>query len=40
MPREKVVFEKEDLHLIEIPIGFYQKSAFTPLDLYPVNQGF
>jgi len=40
MPRAKAVFEKEGLNVIEAPMGFYQKTAFTPLDFYPSNEGF
>jgi uncharacterized SAM-binding protein YcdF (DUF218 family) len=40
MPRAKTVFEKQGLNVIEAPMGFYQKTAFTPLDFYPSSEGF
>ena len=40
MPRAKAVFEKQGLKVVEVPIGFYQKTAFTPLDFYPSSEGF
>jgi uncharacterized SAM-binding protein YcdF (DUF218 family) len=40
MPRAKAVFQKEGLHVIEAPMGFYQKTTFTPLDFYPSGEGF
>ncbi len=40
MPRAKAVFEKEGLNVIEAPMGFYQKTALTPLDFYPGGEGF
>jgi uncharacterized SAM-binding protein YcdF (DUF218 family) len=40
MPRAKAVFEEEGLNVIEAPMSFYQKTAFTPLDLYPSSDGF
>ena len=40
MPRAKAVFEKEGLIVIPAPMGFYQKTAFTPLDFYPSSEGF
>jgi uncharacterized SAM-binding protein YcdF (DUF218 family) len=40
MPRAKTVFEKEGLNVTEAPMGFYQKTAFTPLDFYPSTEGF
>ena len=40
MPRAKAVFEKEGLNITEAPMGFYQKTAFTPLDFYPSSEGF
>lgn len=39
MPRAKAIFEKENLNVIEAPMGFYQKEAFTPLDFYPGTEG-
>lgn len=40
MPRAKTVFEKQGLNVLEVPMGFYQKTAFTPLDFYPSSEGF
>jgi uncharacterized SAM-binding protein YcdF (DUF218 family) len=40
MPRAKAVFEKEGLIIVPAPMGFYQKTAFTPLDFYPGSEGF
>jgi uncharacterized SAM-binding protein YcdF (DUF218 family) len=40
MPRAKAVFEKEGFNVIEAPMGFYQKTHFTPLDFYPSSEGF
>jgi uncharacterized SAM-binding protein YcdF (DUF218 family) len=40
MPRAKTVFEKEGLIVIPAPMGFYQKTTFTPLDFYPSSEGF
>jgi uncharacterized SAM-binding protein YcdF (DUF218 family) len=40
MSRAKAVFEKEGLNVIVAPMGFYQKTAFTPLDFYPSSEGF
>jgi uncharacterized SAM-binding protein YcdF (DUF218 family) len=40
MPRAKAVFEKQGLKILEVPMGFYQKTAFTPLDFYPSSEGF
>ncbi len=40
MPRAKTVFEKQGLRVVEAPMGFYQKTAFTPLDFYPSGEGF
>ena len=40
MPRAKAVFEKHGLKILEAPMGFYQKTAFTPLDFYPSSEGF
>jgi uncharacterized SAM-binding protein YcdF (DUF218 family) len=40
MPRAKAVFEKQGLGVLEAPMGFYQKTAFTPLDFYPSSEGF
>ncbi len=40
MPRAKAVFEKQGLKIFEAPMGFYQKTAFTPLDFYPSSEGF
>jgi uncharacterized SAM-binding protein YcdF (DUF218 family) len=40
MPRAKAVFEKEGLNVIEASMGFYQKTAFNPLDFYPSSEGF
>ncbi len=40
MPRAKAVFEKQGLRVVEAPMGFYQKTAFTPLDFYPSSEGF
>ena len=40
MPRAKTVFEKQGLKVIEAPMGFYQKTAFIPLDFYPSSEGF
>jgi uncharacterized SAM-binding protein YcdF (DUF218 family) len=40
MPRAKTVFEKHDLKVVEAPMGFYQQTAFTPLDFYPSCEGF
>ena len=37
MPRAKAVFEKQGLKVVDAPMGFYQKTAFTPLDFYPSN---
>ncbi len=35
IPRAKAQFEKQGLKVIEVPLGFYQKEQFTPLDFYP-----
>jgi uncharacterized SAM-binding protein YcdF (DUF218 family) len=40
MPRAKTVFEKQGLKVVEAPMGFYQKTAFTPLDFYPSSEAF
>jgi uncharacterized SAM-binding protein YcdF (DUF218 family) len=40
MPRAKPIFEKEGLQVVEAPMGYYQKSQFTPLDFYPSSEGF
>lgn len=40
MPRAKAIFEKQGLVVMEAPMGFYQKQAFTPLDFYPSGEGF
>jgi uncharacterized SAM-binding protein YcdF (DUF218 family) len=40
MPRAQAIFEKEGLIVILASIGFYQKTAFTPLDFYPSSEGF
>ncbi len=40
MPRAKAIFEKEGLRVVEAPMGYYQKSQFTPLDFYPSSEGF
>jgi uncharacterized SAM-binding protein YcdF (DUF218 family) len=40
MPRAKAIFEKEGLQVIEAPMGYSQKSQFTPLDFYPSSEGF
>jgi uncharacterized SAM-binding protein YcdF (DUF218 family) len=40
MPRAKTVFEKEGLIVVSTPMGFYQKTTFTPLDFYPSSEGF
>jgi uncharacterized SAM-binding protein YcdF (DUF218 family) len=40
MPRAKSQFEKQGLRVIEVPMGFYRKEQFTPLDFYPSNEGF
>ena len=39
MPRAKTVFEKEGLIVVSAPMGFYQKTTFTPLDFYPSSEG-
>ena len=40
MPRAQAIFEKEGLMIVPAPMGFYQKTAFTPLDFYPSSEGF
>ena len=40
MPRAQAFFEKEGLIVVPAPMGYYQKTAFTPLDFYPSSQGF
>jgi uncharacterized SAM-binding protein YcdF (DUF218 family) len=40
MPRARVQFEKQGLKVVEVPMGFYQKEQFTPLDFYPGHEGF
>jgi uncharacterized SAM-binding protein YcdF (DUF218 family) len=40
MPRAKAVFEKQDLRVVEAPMGFYEKTAFTLFDFYPSSEGF
>ena len=40
IPRAQAIFEKEGLIVIPAPMGFYQKTAFTPLDFYPSSEGF
>jgi uncharacterized SAM-binding protein YcdF (DUF218 family) len=40
MPRAKAIFEKEGVQVVEAPMGYYQKSQFTPLDFYPSSEGF
>ena len=40
MPRAKTIFEKQGLMVLEAPMGFYQKTAFTPSDFYPSSEGF
>jgi hypothetical protein len=40
MPRAKNVFEKQGLKVLDAPMGFYQKTTFTPLDFCPSSEGF
>lgn len=40
MPRAKALFKKEGLDVIEVPMGFYQKTVFNPLDFCPSSKGF
>lgn len=40
MPRAKSQFEKQELRVIEAPMGFYRKEQYTPLDFYPSIEGF
>ena len=40
MPRAQAIFEKEGLMVVPAPMGFYRKTAFTPLDFYPSSEGF
>ena len=40
MPRTKTIFEKPGLRVVEVPMGFYQKTNFTPLDFCPSSEGF
>ena len=40
MPRAQTFFEKEGLNVVPAPMGFYQKTVFTPLDFYPSSEGF
>jgi uncharacterized SAM-binding protein YcdF (DUF218 family) len=40
MPRAQTFFEKEGLNVVPAPMGFYQKTVFTPLDFYPSREGF
>ena len=35
MPRAKRIFEKEGLHVIPVPLGYYYKNPLTPLDYFP-----
>ena len=39
MPRAKAIFEKQGLKVVDAPMGFYQKIAFSPLDFYPSSEG-
>jgi uncharacterized SAM-binding protein YcdF (DUF218 family) len=39
MPRSKMIFEKEELKVIPVPLGYNFKDPFTPLDYFPKGEG-
>ena len=39
MPRSKMIFEKEELKVIPVPLGYYYKNPLTPLDYFPKGDG-
>jgi uncharacterized SAM-binding protein YcdF (DUF218 family) len=39
MPRSKMIFEKEELKVIPVPLGFNFKDPLTPLDYFPNGGG-
>ena len=39
MPRSKMIFEKEELKVIPVPLGYYFKDPLTPLDYFPKGDG-
>jgi uncharacterized SAM-binding protein YcdF (DUF218 family) len=39
MPRSKKSFEKEELRVISVPLGYYFKDPLTPLDYFPKGEG-
>ena len=40
MPRSKMIFEKENLKVIPVPMGYHYKNPLTPLDYFPSNVAF
>jgi uncharacterized SAM-binding protein YcdF (DUF218 family) len=39
MPRSKRIFEKEELKVIPVPLGYNFKDPLTPLDCFPKGDG-
>jgi uncharacterized SAM-binding protein YcdF (DUF218 family) len=39
MPRSKRIFEKEELKVIPVPLGYHYKNPLTPLDYVPKGEG-
>lgn len=39
MPRSKRIFEKEELKVIPVPLGYNFKNPLTPLDYFPKGDG-
>ena len=39
MPRSKMIFEKEGLKVISVPLGYHYKNPLTPLDYFPKGEG-
>jgi len=39
MPRSKMIFEKEELKVIPVPLGYNFKDLLTPLDYFPNGGG-
>jgi uncharacterized SAM-binding protein YcdF (DUF218 family) len=40
MPRSKRIFEKEELKVIPVPLGYHFKDPLMPLDYFPRREGF
>jgi len=39
MPRAKMIFEKEHLKVVPVPMGYEHKQQLSPLDFFPKNEG-